>query len=312
MITHRIIYALTLIALFIFYILYPPWISWYLIVIVLLMIPVDLIVSLPGMLTKGLLVSVPSVLEKDADAVFILKTTHTKKYPVRGVIARLQVTGDDFSVKCRISCPAEDGATRDVTIDTSHSGVTVFFLKRFSTVSLLGLFSLPVNAGDKRSVLILPPIVKPSNTLALQRGTQLRPKPGGGFSEDHDMRMYRHGDPVRSIHWKVSAKFDSLIIRESLEPPPHSRLIHIMQWNNVAERDLILGRLRWVTNYMLKRQMAFYIKYSDDATVSEITKEEDLIDFLQYVLNKLESKVVKSDRVPTRFSWIYRVDSKGG
>jgi len=312
MITHRIIYVLTLVASFIFYMLYPPWISWYLFVLVLLLIPVDLIVSMPGMLTKGLLMSVPPVLEKDADAVFILTTTHTKSFPVRGLIAKLHITGDDFSVKCRIRCPAGEGEKREITIDTSRSGVTVFVLKRFSTVSLLGLFSLPIKADDKRSVLILPPPVKPANTMALQRGTQLRPKPGGGFSEEHDMRMYRHGDPVRNIHWKISAKFDTLIIREPLEPPPHSRLIHIMPWNNVAERDLILGRLRWVTNYMLKRQMAFYVKYSDDATISEIKQDVDLVDFLQYVLNEMIDKVAKSDYVPTRFSWIYRVDARGG
>ena len=312
MITHRIIYALTLIALFIFYILYPPWISWYLIVIVLLMIPVDLIVSLPGMLTKGLVMSVPPVLEKDADAVFILTTTHTKSYPVRGIIAKLKVTGDDFSVTCRIRCPAGEDDKREITIDTSRSGVTVFNLKRFSTISLLGLFSLPARADIKRSVLILPPPLKPANTLALQRGSQLRPKPGGGFSEEHDMRTYRHGDPVRNIHWKISAKFDSLIIREPLEPPPHSRLIHIMPWKDVDGRDLILGRLRWVTNYMLKRQLPFYVKFSDDTTISEITQESDLVSFLQYVLNNMAKKVVKSDYVPTRFSWIFRVDSKGG
>jgi len=312
MITHRIIYVLTLVASFIFYMLYPPWISWYLFVLVLLLVPIDLIVSLPGMLTKGLMISVPPVLEKNADAVFTLTTTHTKSYPVRGIIAKLQITGDDFSVNCRIRCPAEKDARREVTIDTSHTGVTVFRLKRFSAISMLGLFAMPVSAGDKRSVLILPPPVKPANTMALQRGTQMRPKPGGGFSEEHDMRMYRHGDPVRNIHWKVSAKFDSLIIREPLEPPPHSRLIHIMPWSDVAERDLILGRIRWVTGYMLKRQMAFYVKYSDDITISEITKEEDLVDFLQYVLNEMVNKATKSDYVPSRFSWIFRVDARGG
>ena len=312
MTTHRIIYVLTLVASFIFYMLYPPWISWYLFVLVLLLVPIDLIVSLPGMLTKGLLMSVPPVLEKDTDAVFILTTIHTKSYQVRSLIAKLHVTGDDFSVNCRLRCPAGDGEKREITIDTSHSGVTVFNLKRFSTVSMLGLFSLPIKTGDKKSVLILPPPSKPANTLALQRGSQMRAKPGGGFSEDHDMRMYRHGDPVRSIHWKVSAKFDSLVIREPLEPPPHSRLVHIMSWKNVAERDLILGRMRWVTNYMLKRQMAFYVKYSEDTTISEVTKEEDLVDFLQYVLNDMITKVKKADYVPTRFSWIFRVDARGG
>jgi len=278
-------------------------------VLVLLMIPVDLIFSLPGMLTKGLLMSIPPVLDKDEDAVLRLKTTHKKSYPVRCLVAKLHVSGDDFSVTCRIKCLPENNSEREVTIDTSRSGVTVFILKRIKAVSLLGLFSLPVSAGGKGFVLILPPPVEPENTRVLQYGTNLRPKPGGGYSEEHDMRNYQQGDPVKSIHWKVSAKFDSLIIREPLEPPPHSRLVHIMPWSGDAERDLILGRLRWVSDYLLKWQLPFYVRYDDNPVVTEVAREADLIKYLCYALGVSESKPKSLNQIPSRFSWVYRIDA---
>jgi len=265
------------------------------------------------MLTKGMLLSAPSVLEKGEAAVLVLTTIHTKSYPVRCVIAKLQVTRDDFSILCRLRCSPEKDSRREVLIDTSESGVTVFSVKRILTVSLLGLFSLPINTDTKSSaVLIMPPAIKPVNTVALQHGTHLRPKPGGGFSEEHDMRMYRKGDPVRSIHWKVSAKFSSLVIREPLVPPPHSRLVHIMQWNNASERDLILGRLRWVSNYMLKWQMPFYVRFCNATTISEITEASDLSDYLLYTLNNTDKKKAKREQQPPRFSWIFRIDAGGG
>jgi len=312
MIIARLIYALSLVASFLFFILYPPWLSWYLLVLLLLLIPIDLFASLPGMMSRGMLLSVPSVLEKDEDAVLKLITLSKKPYPIRCIIARLHVTGDGFSVSCRLKCSAERDEQREVTIDTSHSGVTVFVLKRISTVSLLGLFSLPIKTERTGSVLILPPPVKPADTMALQHGTQLRPKPGGGFSEEHDMREYRQGDPVRSIHWKASAKFDSLIIREPLVPPPHSRLVHIMEWNGEAERDLLLGRLRWVSDYLLKWQMPFYARYGDDTTIAEISHETDLINFLCYVLGGIENKALKFGHMPSRFSWVFRIDGREG
>jgi len=312
MIINRLIYALTLVASFIFFILYPPWLSWYLLVMLLLLIPVDLLVSLPGMMSRGMLMTVPSVLEKDEEAALKLITTSKNPYPVRCIIARLHVTGDGFSVFCRLRCPAGNDESREITIDTSQSGVTVFKLKRISTVSLLGLFSFPIKTERSGSVLILPASVKPVNTIALQHGTQLRPKPGGGFSEEHDMREYRQGDPVRSIHWKASAKFDSLIIREPLVPPPHSRLVHIMKWNGDAERDLILGRLRWVSEYLLKWQMPFYARYGDDTTIAEIAHETDFINYLCYVLGGIENKTLKLDHMPSRFSWVFRIDSSDG
>jgi len=310
MIIARLIYALTLVAAILFFILYPPWLSWYLLVLLLLLIPADLFISLPGMLSRGVLMSIPAVLEKDEEAFLKLITLSTKSYPVRCVITRLHVKGDGFSVSCRLRCPATAGDHKEVTIDTSRTGVTVFTIKRISTVSMLGLFSLPLKTMRTGSVLILPPPVKPANTMALQHGTQLRPKPGGGFSEEHDMREYRQGDPVRSIHWKASAKFDSLIIREPLVPPPHSRLVHIMTWNGEAERDLILGRLRWVSEYLLKWQMPFYIRYGMNTTIAEISHETDLINFLCYVLGGIESKALKLDQMPSRFSWVFRIDGK--
>ena len=312
MIVNRLIYVLTLALSFVFYMLYPPWISWYMLVIVLLMIPVDLIFSLPGMLTKGLLMSIPDILEKNEDAVLKLITTHTKSYPVRCLVAKLHVIGDDFSVICRVKCLPEKNAQREVTIDTSQSGVTTFLLKRIKAVSLLGLFSLPVSAGGKGFVLILPPPIEPANTKALQHGTNLRPKPGGGYSEEHDMRNYQQGDPVKSIHWKVSAKFDTLVIREPLEPPPHSRLVHVMPWSGETERDLILGHLRWVSDYLLKWQLSFYVRFDDNPVVTEVTQESDLTDYLCYALGSDASKPKSLEQIPSRFSWVFRIDASEG
>jgi len=302
MIIQRYIYAATLVASFIFYLLYSPWFSWYLFVLILLLLPLDLLVSLPGMRSKGLMLSVPTVLEKDEDASVILTTTQTKSYPVGSIIAALQVAGDDFSFLASYKCPTEKDKQKTIKIDTSQSGVITFELTGLSVVSLLGIFSFPVKVGHRQSVLILPPPIKPKNTMTLQHGAHLRPKPGGGFSEEHDMRQYRQGDPVRSIHWKVSAKYDSLVIREPLEPPPHSRLVHIMRWKTPVERDIILGCLRWVSRYMLKKQLPYYLKFADNANVVEITQESDMTDFLLGIYN--------NSNIPARFSWVFRIDAR--
>jgi len=291
--------------------LYPPWISWYIFALVLFMIPIDLFISLPGMLRRSIIMLAPPVLDKNDDAAVKLVTVQQKPYPVRCLIAKLHVTGDGFSVICNLRCPPQKDGVKNLPIDTSLSGVTVFELKRLWAVSMLGLFSLPVKANAKKAVLVLPPPVKPVNTALLQQAINLRPKPGGGFSEEHDMRTYRPGEPVRNIHWKASAKLDSLIIREPLVPPPHSRLVHIMPWSSPVECDLILGRVRWISDFLIKWEMPFYVKYSDEITVAEIKYSNDMVDFLCKVLTVQDEKTQKTDRVPSRFSLVYRVDAKG-
>ena len=312
MILYRLIYIFTVVAMIFFYILYPPWISWYLLILLLLFIPLDILVSLPGMRSKGLILTVPFVVETGEDANFNLIATHRKSYPIKCIFVKVRIKGDDFSFIRKYRCPVENGSVREVKIETSHSGLTTFEIKRFWTVSLIGLFSLPVRTNILKSVLILPPPVKPVNSITLQRGILLRPKPVGGFSEEHDMRVYRPGDPVRSIHWKLSAKFDSLIIREPLVSPPHSRLIHIMKWDGIDARDLTLGRLRWVSDYMLKRRMPFYIKYDNAITISEVKQKSDLHDYLHYILGGGSNVKPTDVAIPARFTWIFRVDAEPG
>lgn len=186
----------------------------------------------------------------------------------------------------------------------------MFEIKRIWIVSLIGLFSVPAAVSCRASVLILPPPVKPKNIIALSRGVILKPKPGGGFSEDYDLRRYRPGDPVKSIHWKVSAKFDALIIREPLVPPPHSRLIHMVKWNDAPERDLIIGRLRWVSDYLLKWELPYFIRFDDDGFIAEITGAQALTNYLRHLLAGLEQTLPKPAYIPIRFAWVFRVDAK--
>ncbi|MCL2151428.1 MAG: DUF58 domain-containing protein [Oscillospiraceae bacterium] len=309
--TRRITYTSALIGLALFYILYSHWFSWYLLVLFLLLIPFDLAFSLPGMLTRRITIIAPNVLEQGSHGILAIVAYKKKPFPARCIKAWLKIYNDDFKTMRRFVCGAERGNRYEVEIDTSRSGLTVFEIKRIWIVSLIGLFSMPATVNCRSTVLVLSAPARPANIIALSRGVILRPKPGGGFSEEHDLRHYRSGDPIRSIHWKLSAKFDSLIIREPLVQPPHSRLIIIESWNGAQERDVILGRLRWVSDYLLKWDMPYFIRFGDDGSIEEITKAEDLIDFLRRSLDVKKLTLPAYGSVPTRFSWIFRVNAGG-
>jgi hypothetical protein len=187
--------------------------------------------------------------------------------------------------------------------------VTAFESKRVWTVSLIGLFCIPASVNCKAKVLVLPAPAKPPHTVALPRGVILRPKPGGGFSEDYDLRPYRKGDPIRSVHWKVSAKFTSLIIREPLVPPAHSRLLHAVQWGKARERDLILGRLRWVSDYLLKWELPYFVRLGDGGPIAEITRSDDLLEYLYLVLGGTADALPTPATIPVRFAWVFQIDA---
>jgi len=293
-------------------VLYPFWFSWYLLVLLLLLIPFDLIVSLPGMLTRKIALMAPKVLEQGEDGVLAITTLQLKSFPAGCIKAWIKVSGDDFSTWRRFVFGAGRGSRYEITVDSMRSGLTTFEARRIWTVSLIGLFCLPATVNCTASVLVIPAPVKPPQTIALPRGVILRPKRGGGFSEDYDLRPYRKGDPIRSVHWKVSAKFDSLIVREPLIPPAHSRLLHAMQWSGARERDLILGRLRWVSGYLLKWEMPYYVKFGDSEFIAEITRPADLLDYLFLILSGSAESLPRPASLPARFTWVFRIDARTG
>jgi hypothetical protein len=308
--TRRIIYILTLVGSISFYVLYPYWFSWYLLVLLLLLTPFDLIFSLPGMLTRNILLTAPNVLEQGSEGVLVITTLQRKSFPLRCVKLRVRASSDDVVSSRRLRCGAEKGARHEMPIDTSRSGVTAFELKHIWTVSLIGLFAMPIPVKRRATVLIMPTPLKPPHVASLPRGVIFRPKPGGGFAEDYDLRPYHKGDPIRSVHWKISAKLDALIIREPLVPPPHSRLVETLQWNGARERDLILGRLRWISNYLLKWELPYYVRLGDDAPVAEITRADDLMNYIYCVLDSTPQSIPIPASLPASFAWVYRVDVK--
>ena len=312
MITRRIVYVITLACTVAFYALYPFWFSWYLLVLILLLIPFDLIFSLPGMCTKRVTLTSPKLLEQGAHEILVITTYQNRAFPAGYIKVKLLTIQDGFTTRQRTKCDPERGSRYEIAIDTSHSGLVVFEIKRIHTTSMFGLFSLVISINCQATVLILPKPIKPPRTVSLPRGVILRPKPGGGFSEDNELRPYRKGDPIRIIHWKLSAKHDSLIIREPLIPPHHSRLVKIEKWTHARERDVIIGRFRWISDYLLKWDFAYYVKFGDNGPVAEITCAKDFLEYLYSILDYSEQTSQVSVTLPVRFSWVFRIDAREG
>lgn len=306
MLKNRLAYVFALVCALMFYVAYPRWFAWYLLVVTALLLPFDLVMSLPGMLVRRVSFSAPRVLEQGEKGTLIVTTKSDKNFPAGRVKGRLCVTGDAGAVKRRIVLGGAPGSRYHMELDTSRGSVTVFALQRIWVCSVLGLFSIPISVGCSAAVVVLPAPVRPPNSAALPRSMALRPKPGGGFAEEHDIRPYRLGDPANSVHWKLSAKHDSLIIREPLVPPPHSRLIRCASWSSPRERDLILGRLRWISDHLLERDCPHYVQLGGRA-IAEVTKPSDLA---EYLYRSQTGGTLPPANLPARFTWVFGIDAK--
>ena len=128
----------------------------------------------------------------------------------------------------------------------------------------LGLFALPLARGGEAAVRVdpipEPPGRMPEGLLG-QASPAPAPGPGSRRGEDYEVRSYRPGDPVRSIHWKLSAKWDELMVREAAlrqRPTPLLTLDHL----GPPERlDQVLDRAAGWVRALLSRDMPCVIQW---------------------------------------------------
>lgn len=301
----RIVYTVALVFAIVFYILSPIWLAWFLLVLIVLFLPFDLLVSLPGMLTRRISFRAPQALEQGTKAEIVFETVASRRFPSGYIRLKLRQSSEEGSESRRVLCFGRVGSRRELEIDSTECGLVILTVQRQSVLSIMGLFSLSQKAGVRRSILVLPRAAIPPNVQMLPQSSSLRPKPGGGYSEEHDIRPYRQGDAKNSIHWKLTAKHDSLIVREALESPPHSRLVKCAAWSGPRERELVLSRLRWVSEYLLEHELAHFVSIAGE--FAEVTADGDLVSFLRSALDGETQK--KSLPLP-HFTWIFSVDAR--
>jgi len=129
----------------------------------------------------------------------------------------------------------------------------------------LGLFRLRLKPVNDTVVCVLPKLQRPESlpgySLAVHRAYM--PKYGGGFAEVHDMRAYRPGDSMRDIHWKLSAKTDSLVVREPQRPVYRSVVITIDLEAPSENLDGKMASLLWVSQWLIKNNVEHEVCWLD-------------------------------------------------
>ena len=82
-----------------------------------------------------------------------------------------------------------------------------------------------------------------------------------GWQQDwQQIRQFRPGDNLSNIHWKLSAKVDELMIREPMESARGLMLLTMDLCGTAPELDLKLGRLLWLSNWLLEQQIVYDVR----------------------------------------------------
>lgn len=269
---HRwIAYLGALGAAVLFQIFFRDYFSTFFLLLVLLLPLLSLALSLPGLL-RCTVEAVPSALTvvRGEPAQFRAVLRCPALLPLACLRVTLlvenQLTGACLTLRRDLRGVA-GGASFPVEAPTSHCGRLLCTVRRARALDLLGLFSLPVRVQGRADLLVLPVPAEaelpPETAGAEQPGRILRPRPGGGPGEDYELRDYRPGDPMRSVHWKLSSKWDELIVRERSETPVPLPLLTLDRFGPPEALDRLLDRLAGLSRALLDIQRPHGVLWLD-------------------------------------------------
>ena len=250
----------------------------------------SLLVSLPAMLRAAYKAELPARCFCGQTVQYRLTARHMAKLPVSRCRLRLTVSdavGGEVRQQ-RLELAGTLGFA--LRIDTRHAGVQTVQPGKGRVCDALGLFSLQLrrcrtpapspSSRSRRSRLCC-------RTSAIFQYRSYHPKPGGGFSEIHDLREYRPGDSLHEIHWKLSAKTDKLIVREAEEPDLGLVVLRFAFCGARSRLDSTLRQLLWLSSWLTEREVAHQIDWIEPDSLEPQTKSVKTPDDLRELLNTL-------------------------
>ena len=278
MTSRRIIYLGVLAGCLVFYFCYQQWLSWILLLMVSILPLLSLLLSLPAMLQFRAEVEAPEQgAPGDMIEVSLWGLSHLPQPRFLGKLTREDLlTGETTRHDPR----------KPLTAD--HCGGIRLGVKRLRVCDYLGLFTIPVRSIPSRTIVIRPVPAAMDEMPDLSRAVPRAwiPKHGGGFAENHELRLYRPGDSLNQVHWKLSAKTGQLILREPMEPCL-DRLVLTMDLRGDRQAiDHKCGQLLWLSRQLLERNRDHEIHCltADGVLVHGVSDEDQLIKALDDLL----------------------------
>ena len=300
MVGRRLWYLAALFGCWVFYIAYGEWFSWLALMIVGGLPWLSLVISIPAMLSFRLSPDGADAVPMGTEGeVWLLGSSAFPLPPFKGKIRlRSCITGQTQRYRAGSGLP------------TQHCGGIAVTVARARVCDYLGLFAFPVRKVAAKTVLVRPKPLPISAIPDLDRYIARAWKPkSGGFAENHELRLYRPGDSLNQVHWKLTAKTGKWMIRQPMEPQRGLVMLTMTLRGTPEELDRKFGRLLWLGNYLVGKDIRFEIRAltADGVQSSWVQTEQELSKAIDTLLCAGEAKEGSIRDFGFPASWQYHI-----
>lgn len=175
-------------------------------------------------LPRSCVVESPLVLRMTLDRPALFRGRVELVFSVRNLL-----TGALTTYPVSLAPAASRPAEFNLELDSSICGARVIALDTARLVDEMGFTSLALDGVSYRETFTVYPQVvdiqvdpRQSASTSLEGVSYDPHRSGQDPSEVFDLRSYREGDSVKSIHWKLSTRFDDVLVREASRPQDHA------------------------------------------------------------------------------------------
>lgn len=289
----------------ILFLVYRQWASVAIFAAVSMLPPVSLLLSRRAIRSGSARLDVPATLTRGEGAAFRVTMDCSGPMPEWRAKVRLSHSfrGEEQKLKSGALLP------------TAHCGTLRLSIRGVYIYDYLGLFRFRLAHPSDLSIAVRPEPKAPEAVpeLGAKTHTRWQPRRGGGFSENHDLRLYRPGDSLQQIHWKLSAKTGNLILREPLEPL-HSRLL--LRLDLAGSPDQLDGKLAqvlWMSQYLLDRELPHHWQVLTAAGIRQfyVHDRESMLSSLDALLSCAPAAAGSVLDHPSNAAWWYYIGGDG-
>lgn len=177
----------------------------------------------------------PVNLQKNAPGALRLTLQNGSRLPVCRAVCRVAVqnllTGETALLRAECGLLPRRERTVELTLQAAHSGRLSVRVERVRLYDAFGLIGVRASAGASAGVTVQPDtfaqtlIISPAAAPNLDAEQYAPDRPGSDLTEPYQIRDYVPGDSRRQILWKLSGKYDRLLVKDASLPVQQDILV---------------------------------------------------------------------------------------